>query len=257
VEISRQRGEGFALVTPGQVVTPGDADTLHHVLLQAFAEGDDAVVCDLTAAGEAPAARRIVLAVAERVSPWPGAVLVVLGERMSGECPSAGIAVAGRLADAVELVARRPRPSQARRILEPLLEAPALARAILRRTLSAWGADGYGDDALIVVDELVANAVLHAGTEIELRLALHPDRLGIAVADRSAARPSLEHPGGGAEHGRGLLLVDAVAGAWHVLPRPHGGKVVRAVLVAAPSTAEPRVLSSSQPWSVGPRGGPS
>jgi anti-sigma regulatory factor (Ser/Thr protein kinase) len=244
VEISRQRGEGFALVTAGQVVTPGDADRLHHVLLQAFAEGDDVVVCDLTAADEAPGVRRAVLAVAERVSPWPGAVLVVLGERMPGEPPPAGVAVAGRLADAVELVAVRLRPQQARGILEPLLEAPALARTFLRSAVSAWGADGYGDDALIVVDELVANAVLHAGTEIELRLALGPDRLGIAVADRSPARPSLEHPGGGSEHGRGLLLVDAVAGSWHVLPRPDGGKVVRAVLVAAPLTLGPRVLSS-------------
>jgi anti-sigma regulatory factor (Ser/Thr protein kinase) len=155
-------------------------------------------------------------------------------------------------------VAARPRARSARQLLEPLLEAPALARAFLRRTLTAWDADGYGDDALLVVDELVANAVLHAGTEIELRFALSPGRLGIAVADRSPGSPNLGHPAGGAEHGRGLLLVDAVAGSWHVLPREDGGKVVRAVLAAsesaAASTSTATPVSSSVCSPAGPRG---
>jgi hypothetical protein len=115
-----------------------------------------------------------------------------------------------------------------------VLRAPALARAFLRETLEGWPAGGYRDDALVVVDELVANAVLHAGTEIELRFALQPDRLGIAVADRSPGKPGVGRPGAGAESGRGLMLVDALARSWHVLPRRHGGKVVRAVLAAVP-----------------------
>jgi anti-sigma regulatory factor (Ser/Thr protein kinase) len=240
VEIIRQRGQGFALVTPGQVVTPGDVDMLHTVLLHAFAEGDDAVVCDLASGGSTPALRRALVAVADRVAPWPGAVLVLVGAGPFDGRPPAGMLLASRLEEAADLVAARPPAHQARRPLEPLLEAPALARSFLRRTLSAWDVDAYDADALLVVDELVANAVLHAGTEIELRFALHPDRLGIAVADRSPACPSLAHPAGEAEHGRGLLLVDAITGSWHVLPRRDGGKVVRAVLAAAASTAPPR-----------------
>jgi anti-sigma regulatory factor (Ser/Thr protein kinase) len=198
-----------------------------------------------------------VSAAAERVAPWPGASLVLVdGVRLPDRAP-AGVSLARRLPDAVELVTRRPRAHKARRLLEPLLEAPALARAFLRDTLTSWDADRYGDDALLVVDELVANAVLHAGTEIELRFALRPDRLGIAVADRSPGRPSLEHPSGRAERGRGLLLVDALAGSWHVLPRQNGGKVVRAVLAGAASTCAAGAVSSSEPRSVGPRGAPS
>jgi anti-sigma regulatory factor (Ser/Thr protein kinase) len=136
-------------------------------------------------------------------------------------------------AAAEALVAARPVPRRSRRRLEPLLEAPALARAFLRETLAAWGDGSHLDDALVVVDELVANAVLHAGTDIELRLASLDGSLGIGVADRSPHRPELGHPGGGAESGRGLLLVDALTDAWHVLPRLDGGKVVRAVLRAA------------------------
>ena len=92
----------------------------------------------------------------------------------------------------------------------------------------------------MVVDELVANAVLHAGTEIELRFALQDDRLGIAVADRAPSKPNVTRPGEAAESGRGLLLVDALARSWHVLPRRGGGKVIRAVLVASAAPAPNR-----------------
>jgi anti-sigma regulatory factor (Ser/Thr protein kinase) len=125
-------------------------------------------------------------------------------------------------------------------MLEPVLRAPALARAFLREILAGWPAAGHHDDALVVVDELVANAVLHAGTEIELRFALQDDRLGIAVADRDPSRPSLGRPGEAAESGRGMLLVDALARSWHVLPRRGGGKVIRAVLVASAAPAANR-----------------
>jgi anti-sigma regulatory factor (Ser/Thr protein kinase) len=268
VEISCQRGEGYVLVTPGGVGTPGDADTLHAVLLESFADGADAVICDVTCAQEPPEVRHAlvdgVLAAADRIRDWPGVLLVVVGPepaRAAGELP-AGLVAAARVADAVRLVAVHRRARTAAELLEPLLEAPGLARAFLRRTLAGWGAQHFVDDALLVVDELVANAVLHAGTKIELRLALCRDRLGVAVADRSEHRPTLEQADGAAEHGRGLLLVDAVATGWHVLPRRDGGKVVRAVLVATPTTIELREAAASTAGgdvsgSAAPRGGPS
>jgi anti-sigma regulatory factor (Ser/Thr protein kinase) len=244
VEISCQRGEGYTLVTPGGVGTPGDADTLHAILLESFADGADAVICDVTCADEPPEVRRAlvdgVLAAADRIRDWPGVLLVVVGPepaRAAGELP-AGLAAVARVVDAVRLVAEHGRAYTAGELLEPLLQAPALARAFLRRTLTGWGAQHFVDDALLVVDELVANAVLHAGTRIELRLALCGDRLGVAVADRSEHRPTLEHAHDAAEHGRGLLLVDAVATGWHVLPRRDGSKVVRAVLVATPPSID-------------------
>jgi anti-sigma regulatory factor (Ser/Thr protein kinase) len=256
------------LVTPGGVGTPGDADTLHAVLLESFADGADAVICDVTCTGEPPEVRRplvdAVLVAADRIRGWPGALLVVVGPepvRAAGELPP-GLLAAARVADAVRLVAVHRRARTAADLLEPLLQAPALARAFLRRTLADWGADGFVDDTLLVVDELVANAVLHAGTEIELRLALCSDRLGVAVADRSQHRPTLEHADDAAERGRGLLLVDAVATDWHVLPRRDGGKVVRAVLVTTTPAIDLREAATSTAAgdvsrSAAPRGGPS
>jgi anti-sigma regulatory factor (Ser/Thr protein kinase) len=250
------------------VGTPGDADTLHASLLESFADGADAVVCDVTCAEAPPESRRAlvdaVLAAADRIRGWPGTLLVVVGPepvRAAGELP-AGLVAAARVGDAVRLVAAHRPARTTGDLLEPLLHAPALARAFLRRTLAGWGADRFADDALLVVDELVANSVLHAGTEIELRLALCPDRLGVAVADRSQHRPMLEHADGAAERGRGLLLVDAVTTGWHVLPRREGGKVVRAVLVGNPPMIDLREATTSTAAgrvsrSAAPRGAPS
>ena len=66
------------------------------------------------------------------------------------------------------------------------------------------------------------------------------DTLAGAVADRALSQPNVTRPGEVAESGRGLLLVDALARSWHVLPRRGGGKVIRAVLVASAAPAPNR-----------------
>ena len=240
------------VLVPDRVTTPDDLAALHDALLVALADAD-AVVCDLTACqvgASPPELADALTGAAGKVGDWPGAVLTVVASeddvRSSLENhllarPSPGCVVVvvdalpGIPADPVPIPPRGVRA--ARRMLEPVLRAPALARAFLREILAGWPASGHQDDALVVVDELVANAVLHAGTEIELRFALQDDRLGIAVADRAPSRPNVTSPGEAAESGRGLLLVNALARSWHVLPRRGGGKVVRAVLVASAAHA--------------------
>ncbi len=228
--------EGLA---PDRVTTTADVTTLHDALLTSFAECDT-VVCDLTSTvvevDLAELAGALVGAAA-RVADWPAAVLLLVVPQPALRQHLLLHPYPRSLVVVEDAAQGPPTPAatdlqRRRRLLKPVLRAAALARQFLRETLEGWPADGYRDDALVVVDELVANAVLHAGTEIELRLALQPDRLGVAVADRSSGRPSPGRPGDGAESGRGLMLVDAMARSWHVLPRPGGGKVVRAVLVA-------------------------
>jgi anti-sigma regulatory factor (Ser/Thr protein kinase) len=254
VEMSWQRHDGFVLVTapspwpPAGVAPAAAAESLRTALLQGFAEDADAVVCDLSS-GPVDGAVDVVTGVARRVSAWPGALLVVVtADRYArarlSTAPGAGLQLAADRNEAADLVGRRPALLQTRGRLEPALRAPSIARALLRETLAAWGGTPLVDDALVVADELVANAVLHAGTEMELRLTLLGGALGIAVADRSPRRPALGRPGGGAESGRGLLLVDALAEAWQVLPRRDGGKVVRAVLgTPSPAARVPAPLS--------------
>jgi anti-sigma regulatory factor (Ser/Thr protein kinase) len=243
------------VLVPDRVTTPDDLTALHDAVLVALAD-TDAVVCDLTtcqldAAG--PELADALAGAAAKVGDWPGAVVTVVvpqdevrssveGRLPARSGPGGGVVVVAALpgvpADRVSIPPRGVRA--ARRMLEPVLRAPALARAFLREILAGWPTAGHQDDALVVVDELVANAVLHAGTEIELRFALQDDRLGIAVADRAPAQPNVTRPEEVAESGRGLLLVDALARSWHVLPRRGGGQVIRAVLVASAAPAPNR-----------------
>jgi anti-sigma regulatory factor (Ser/Thr protein kinase) len=84
--------------------------------------------------------------------------------------------------------------------------------------------------AVLLANELVTNAVVHAGTDIRLRLELRGDRLHIAVRDDNPRLLRLVVPDWQAEGGRGLWLVEQLARAWGVTPHPDGGKVVWCVL---------------------------
>ncbi|GAA4789301.1 SpoIIE family protein phosphatase [Streptomyces ziwulingensis] len=106
-------------------------------------------------------------------------------------------------------------------------EAVRHARRFTRRTLRAWGVpDGDIDAVLLVVSELVTNALVHTDGPVRLDLTLLDGRLRVAVADsspRSPARPtsvSWEATGG-----RGVLLVEAMSALWGTLP-VSGGKQV-------------------------------
>ncbi|MBT2411184.1 SpoIIE family protein phosphatase [Streptomyces sp. ISL-12] len=106
-------------------------------------------------------------------------------------------------------------------------EAVRHARRFTRRTLRAWDVPDTGVDAvLLVVSELVTNALVHTDGPVRLDLTLVGGRLRVAVADsspRTPARPT--GVGWEATGGRGILLVEAVSAAWGTLP-VSGGKQV-------------------------------
>ncbi|MCS0605432.1 SpoIIE family protein phosphatase [Streptomyces sp. LP11] len=111
-------------------------------------------------------------------------------------------------------------------------EAVRHARRFTRRTLRAWGVPRDTlDAALLVVSELVTNALVHTGGPVRLDLSLVGHRLRLAVADSSPRSP-VQPAGIGweATGGRGILLVEAVSAAWGTIP-VSGGKQVWADLV--------------------------
>lgn len=134
--------------------------------------------------------------------------------------------------------------------------APCAARRFVRAALADWtnlgllatcaycrGTAGRGgcppgrhstdrlaDDAVLVVNELVTNAVVHAGTTVELLCRLEesaegePAALVIEVSDHHPARtvrnePHGEDRTGTPEYGRGLHLVGALAERWGITYR--------------------------------------
>jgi anti-sigma regulatory factor (Ser/Thr protein kinase) len=86
------------------------------------------------------------------------------------------------------------------------------------------------DQAELVVSELVTNAVSHGNSGCEVRIGLTDNTLRIEVTDRGAGTPDVLATTGRDEHGRGLVLVSAVAAAWGVDTTPGDGKVVWAHL---------------------------
>ncbi|GGU51514.1 hypothetical protein GCM10010211_15250 [Streptomyces albospinus] len=187
----------------------------------------------------------------------PGTVLVLLTDGLaeSADLPleeglhrvrevlgAADPADAGRLADELVgggrrrdddvavLVLRydgmRVRPTRARWAVWRLPDAVMHARRFTGRTLRTWGVTEELDVALLVVSELVTNAIAHTQGEVQLDLTLVAGRLRIAVNDASPRAPvkpvSVNWEATG---GRGLLLVEAMSESWGSVPL-SGGKQV-------------------------------
>ncbi|MCL7375496.1 ATP-binding protein [Streptomyces sp. 35G-GA-8] len=101
------------------------------------------------------------------------------------------------------------------------------ARQWARAALADWShadRDDIVDDTLLVVSELVANAVLHACGPIRAHLERRPDgSVHIAVDDGGPAESSRPHELAG-DHGRGLDVISALAadhGRTTALPCPY------------------------------------
>jgi anti-sigma regulatory factor (Ser/Thr protein kinase) len=115
---------------------------------------------------------------------------------------------------------------------QPVAPAAAAARRFVRDTLRSWELTGRSedqdalvDDAVLLTSELVTNAVLHAGTPVQVTCRLVGDELNgaveIAVLDRRPAELRLDVPKATAEaaertNGRGLQLPSQLASAWGV-----------------------------------------
>ncbi|THA31517.1 protein phosphatase [Streptomyces sp. A1277] len=130
----------------------------------------------------------------------------------------------------------------ARTSLPGNLLAPSAARRFVTAALAEWTAlglpaavgfsDRLSEDAAVIVSELVTNAVVHAGTTVELLFRLEEatedeaSALVLEVSDHHPARavrsdhgPGAESAGEPADYGRGLELVAALAERWGVTYR--------------------------------------
>jgi anti-sigma regulatory factor (Ser/Thr protein kinase) len=136
--------------------------------------------------------------------------------------------------EAVDQAVARPPYLREELRLAPTPTASAAARTFVRETCRYWQLAlpdaTVTERAVLLANELVTNAVVHAGTDIRLRLELRGDRLHIAVRDENPRLLRLVVPDSQAEGGRGLWLVEQLARAWGVNPHPEGGKVVWCVL---------------------------
>ena len=115
---------------------------------------------------------------------------------------------------------------------EPVAAVAGQLRRRVRTLLTRWGVRSETvDDALMVVEELVANVVDHARTPFQLVVRLVDDVVHIGVSDRSVRSPLLQPFDPHAARGRGLQLVSTLAVRWGCTYHAEG-KTVWAELAA-------------------------
>ncbi|MEV6853578.1 ATP-binding protein [Streptomyces microflavus] len=117
-------------------------------------------------------------------------------------------------------------------LLSPTRRGARLARLLTVAHLGAWGLPS--ESAAHIVAELAANASVHGrvqGRDFQLTLAVSGRTLRIEVTDtRGDSAPpgpgAVKAPEDDSEHGRGLLIVEALADHWGIAPGPVPRKTV-------------------------------
>jgi GAF domain-containing protein/anti-sigma regulatory factor (Ser/Thr protein kinase) len=111
---------------------------------------------------------------------------------------------------------------------QPEPAAAAAARRFVRETLRTWQVAGQSasqdelvDDAVLLTSELVTNAVVHAGTPVQVTCRLAHGAVEVVVLDRHPVQlvPDREQGESAAAErtgGRGLMLPSELASSWGV-----------------------------------------
>ncbi|MFF3400350.1 ATP-binding protein [Streptomyces sp. NPDC002659] len=110
----------------------------------------------------------------------------------------------------------RPEGSASGSVDEDTAAKVGALRRVGAAKVSHWGFPSLVDSVQLLVSGLFTNALTHAaGSEVGFALAYRPGtEVRIDVRDGSAAPARKRRPGPLEEHGRGVLLIDALADAW-------------------------------------------
>lgn len=93
--------------------------------------------------------------------------------------------------------------------------------------LEASSYTGDVDTVLLLVSEVVTNAVRHAATPFELTIAVDGSQVTVAVVDHDRAHPpKVRDPGPEDTSGRGLRIVEELATSWGTEPVANDAKRV-------------------------------
>jgi hypothetical protein len=123
--------------------------------------------------------------------------------------------------------------------LQPDGTSPRIARDFTSATLGSWGLAELTDDAVVIVSELVTNAIRHGRCDLSETADERPVRLSLVrngrfvvciVTDPSGEDPTVRSPDDGCETGRGLQVIEALSRAWGWSPLPGMGKAVWAAI---------------------------
>ena len=128
-----------------------------------------------------------------------------------------------------------PLTDQLQQALPPDPRSAKQARLMVAEACRAWNLVHLLYPAQLVVSELAANAIQHAGTDMLVTVSRRGGGLNIAVRDGNPQLPRLRRSAAVenslGEGGRGLQIVQNAAAGWGALPtHERDGKVVWATL---------------------------
>lgn len=124
--------------------------------------------------------------------------------------------------------------------LPKAMSSPACARRAVRELLPERGLDEEQVNAVqAVVSELVANAVLHAESDVDLFVRVDDDAVRVEIVDYGGGVPTMLAPPVEADRGRGLMVVDALASRWGVVFEDAWKAVWAEFAVELPAAAMP------------------
>ena len=221
------------------------ANVMRALLLRCRAECPTAIVVDITeCSADAPAALTVFPSVARHQDAHPLVTILLCGVtsdflRNGGSAALGAIRTFRTCAEALS-AAEYVRDGQQRVELHAQRSpiAPGLARVAVGVACDRWDLDPLRVPALLIISELVTNAVLHADGEIDIEAVLRGDYLHMRVHDESPEPPTPVTPLEGPaprEYGRGLQIVANYSTAWgYVVNQGSTGKVVWATLRVPP-----------------------
>jgi anti-sigma regulatory factor (Ser/Thr protein kinase) len=128
---------------------------------------------------------------------------------------------------AEELWTARPAPPREARLrVAPEKRAVPATRSLLRRLMASWRMpellEGYLE---LLATEIVTNAVIHAGTELDVTVTYTGDAVRLDVLDRDGTLPVPRDAAPDAEGGRGLWMMQQLSLAHGIEATPGGKRV--------------------------------
>jgi histidine kinase/DNA gyrase B/HSP90-like ATPase len=234
MEIRISEGAGYLAVRAVGDLSLRTVPDLRDALLKAAAEQPRGLVCDLRELRATRESLTILHVVADQVADWPASPLAVVAcdpvllDQLGLLGLRRRLPVVPDMDQASAALRYSPRFLRVGTSLAPTVDAPAAARAFTGQHLHRWQVDEAVEPAQWVVSELVTNAVVHAGTDMTVRVSLS-GRVGVAVGDRGVGLAARGGPLG-TDTGWGLTVVEHLTRSWGVLPRMGDGVVVWAVL---------------------------
>ncbi|WP_329219208.1 SpoIIE family protein phosphatase [Streptomyces sp. NBC_01485] len=224
--LALEPGEALLLCTDGLLETGGhDLDTgwrRVRKILEAH-EGDLEELADaLVQAVHGPSSHHTTGPLSDRRE--DDIAVLLLCRQGEGGCDPGAAGAAGR---AVPL--RQPVRRSMLTVAQAEPERIAVARQELRELLHDWTCADQVDSAVLLVSEALTNVLVHTDADAllvaEVTGAPGERRIRIEVTDTSDDLPHKRRPGELASSGRGLVLIELLAGTWGVAPRGEGKSI--------------------------------